>query len=455
MSIEELISQNESSKLEFKEQPPSNEKMAALMCAFANTAGGDLVIGVEDKTRKLIGLPELEILRIEEKIAAIAAAGVSPMVFPIIRSIRYKGAVLLTVHIDMGYQKPYRVVSGALNGKVFVRVGSTTRQADGAAEETMRLRAHGLSWDALPCRECALHALDSSLIQEFIELRFERRGIGKPKKADGDWLEKMRFAVRCGDTIYPTNGGVALFAGDPREYIPSIGVELARFSGTSGRDFLDKQSIAGPLWKLYDEAFIFMRKHVGVAAVRTGTARHEKSAYPEIAFREFMINALCHRSFENQTGPVRCAIFDDVIQITNPGALPDGLELSDIGTGISVIRNPVIARVFNEIGLIEGWGTGIQVALAELAKRNLPMARIEQKGFFIQVTSAWRWPNDFSDKVMAILHETASMGGITSEVVARMNQVTDRAARKALTSLVNKGILIKIGSTKGAMYKLK
>jgi ATP-dependent DNA helicase RecG len=311
-----------------------------------------------------------------------------------------------------------------------------------------------MSWDCLPCLDCDITALDKTLLDEFITLRFERRRIAKPKKVDLSWFEKMRLATRLNGKIRPTNGAVALFTKNPQEIFHPMTIELARFTGTTGRDFLDKQSVAGPLWKLYDDALAFIRQHVGIAAVRTSAARHETIAYPEVTFREFMINALCHRSFEKNTGSVRCAIFDDVIQITNPGTLPDGLELSDIGTGISVIRNPLIARIFNEIGLIEGWGTGIQVAQQELARQNLPPAKIEQKGFFIQVTSSWRWPIDLSDKETAVLRATASQGSITSDVVASMNKISERAARKVLANLLNKGLVMKIGSTKGSVYKL-
>ncbi len=455
MNISALLSQDESSQLEFKELLPTNEKLAALFCAFANTSGGDLIVGVEDGTKRVLGIRESSILDIEEKISSIAATSVSPMVFPIIKSVRLNGLALLVVHIDRGFQKPFRVTTGLNTGKIFVRVGSSTRQADRAAEEAMGLRSHGLSWDAMPNLSCPIEMLDIELIKEFIELRYERRQIPRPKKPDSTWLLKMRLAASQNDLVWATNGASLLFSSSPQDFFPSAtSIEFARFAGTNSRDFIDKQSSSGPLWKLFDDALLFLRRHVDTAAQRSAAARREIIAYPEIAFREFMINALCHRAFEASAGPVRCAIFDDVIQITNPGAFPDGFELCDIGTGISMIRNPVIARVFNELGLIEGWGTGIQVAQQELAKRNLPPARIEQKGFFIQITSQWRWPNTLSDRETAILRLISSEGSVTSETVAKMNNTTGRAARKFLSQLVDSNLVIKHGSTKGSVYKL-
>lgn len=455
MNIKEYLPLPESPRLEFKEQLPSNDKLAALICAFANSLGGDLMIGVEDGTHRLVGVQESEVLAIEEKIAAISAINISPIVFPVIKSIRYKDTTVILVHIDMGFQRPYRVIAGPEKGKVFVRIGSTTRQADSASEESMRLHSRGLSWDCLPCHRCSVTDLDKSLIEEFLELRKIRRGIASPPKINPSWLLKMRFGAQESGDIHPTNGAVALFMKVPQEIFPSIGIEMARFSGTTGRDFIDKQTATGPLWRLYDEALLFMRRHIPSSAQRTPHARHETIAYPEIAFREFLINALCHRNYERNTGPVRCAIFDDVIQFTNPGTFPEGLELGDIGTGISVIRNPLIARVFNELGLIEGWGTGIQVAQQELAKHNLPNARIEQKGFFIQVTSPWRWPKNLSARETKIVQEVALKGAISSKTIAGMFKITDRAARKVLNQVVKKDLLVKIGNTKGTEYRLK
>ncbi len=167
-----------------------------------------------------------------------------------------------------------------------------------------------------------------------------------------------------------------------------------------------------------------------------------------------MINALCHRSYEVGSGPVHLAIYDDIIEITNSGALPEGLDLTDLGTGISVLRNPVIARTFSEIGLIEGWGTGIKVAMTQLKNHNLPPARIEMKGFFTQVSSVWAWPRDMSDEEVRVMQAVSSKGKITSATVAEMFSVSDRTARTRLATLIKRGLLRKSGSTRSAVYVL-
>ena len=195
-------------------------------------------------------------------------------------------------------------------------------------------------------------------------------------------------------------------------------------------------------------------KHIPLQAIRTDRGRIERPAYPVAAFREFMVNSLCHRSWEEGSGPVRLALFDDVIEITSSGTLPEGLELNDIGAGISVLRNPIIARAFNEIGLIEGWGTGIRLAQAELAEAKLPPAEVKLKGFFTQISSIWRWPSDLNPAQQEILELAAANRRVTAVQVADLLQVSDRTARNRLATLVTRGLLVKTGTTKSAQYHL-
>jgi predicted HTH transcriptional regulator len=265
-------------------------------------------------------------------------------------------------------------------------------------------------------------------------------------------MKKMLLATETGGRRTPTMAAVLLFASSPREHLPQAGLEMARFKGAVPDEFLDKASADGPIWKLYQKSLDFLRKHLQTQARRTSRGRKERMVYPELAFREFMVNALCHRSYEAGSGPVRLAIFDDIIEITNSGPLPEGLDLADLGTGISVLRNPVIARVFNEIGLIEGWGTGIKVAMTQLAKHNLPPARIEMKGFFTQVSSVWAWPRDMKEEEVRIMQAVSSKGRIASAEVAAMFRVSDRTARTRLAALVKRGLLRKVGSTRSAVY---
>lgn len=454
MNIEELVQAEESTVLEFKQQCPAPPVMARTFCAFANTSGGDLVIGVEDRTHKILGIDENTVIGLEEMIANVAAGAVSPPVYPIIKAIRFKDRTVIVVHVEMGYQKPYSVSTGKGKAKVYVRIGSSIREADPASVELMRLESRGLSWDSLACTEIQAETLSRQLIADYLQQRQTARGIAPPSKVTDSWLVKSRFAVKRNGLLYATNAAVLLFYPDVVSVFPASGIEFARFKGTSPRDFIDKQTVVGPIGGIYDQAAMLLKKHLPVSAVRNTGRRREVPAYPSTAFREFVVNAICHRVYTYPSSPVRIAIFEDVVEITNSGGLHAGIELSDLGTGISLLRNQVIARVFNEIGLIEGWGTGIQVAQDALKAHNLPSATFREKGAFFQVSSAWRWPQETTAREQKILQTAASNGSVTSDTVADMFDITDRGARKIIGGMVRKGLLSKTGTTKSAAYVL-
>ncbi|MCC6220414.1 MAG: putative DNA binding domain-containing protein [Deltaproteobacteria bacterium] len=449
-SITKLIKDEESTELEFKQAPPKDEALCELFVALANTCGGDLVLGVEDKTKKIRGINDSELIKIEERIANICANKVIPSIVPIMRIERLEEKAILVVHIDMGFQKPYRTANGS---KVYVRIGSSTRRADEATEQSLAFQNMGVLWETLPCANASMEDINLEIVTKFLRNRISPTS----KKIFGDlpaWLVSKRFARDISGKLLPTNAGVLLFSNDPSSHIPSARLECARFQGASIRDFLDKQTFSAPIWELYDHALGFLRKHIPLKALRTHDARKEFLSYPIEAFREFMFNALVHTNYAINSS-IKLAIFDDVIEITNPGGLPLGLTLSDVGTGVSILRNPLIASAFHEMGFIETWGTGVAFAQEKLRERGLPTAQFREKGFFLQVSSVWRWGADILEHEHKILLYATQKETINSSLISEHLGCSARTARSYLAKLANKGLLRKVGTTKGVVYTLR
>src|ERR1039458_4855526 len=98
------------------------------------------------------------------------------------------------------------------------------------------------------------------------------------------------------------------------------------------------------------------------------------------------MNAIVHADYAQRGAPVRVALFDDRLEIENPGLLPFGLTIEDIQRGISKLRNRVLGRVFLELKLIEQWGSGIQRMTAACVDRGLDAPRFEEIGTHFRVT---------------------------------------------------------------------
>jgi ATP-dependent DNA helicase RecG len=92
------------------------------------------------------------------------------------------------------------------------------------------------------------------------------------------------------------------------------------------------------------------------------------------------------RTTPSKGAPIRIALFDDRIEIENPGLLPFGLTIEDIMQGVSKLRNRVIGRVFHELHLIEQWGSGIQRMTAACQEAGLEAPKLEEIGMHFRVT---------------------------------------------------------------------
>jgi ATP-dependent DNA helicase RecG len=103
---------------------------------------------------------------------------------------------------------------------------------------------------------------------------------------------------------------------------------------------------------------MFLKRHTNIEYRIENLRREEISEIPDIALREAIINAVCHRDYFEKGASVMIEIFDDRVEISNPGGLPSGLDAKEFGTK-SVVRNPIIASLLNRADYIEQIGTGI------------------------------------------------------------------------------------------------
>ena len=183
-----------------------------------------------------------------------------------------------------------------------------------------------------------------------------------------------------------SNGAILLFANDHREYFPDACIRLGRFLGTDKTNVLDLVDLRDPISIALDQILKFIRRHTSTAATIAESKRKDIPQYPSAAVREAVINALVHTDYSIKGCSINIAIFDDRIEITNPGSLPFGLSMEAALSGISQLRNRVIGRVFRELDLIEQWGSGLGRIQSICLDQNIQAPKIEELGNFFRVT---------------------------------------------------------------------
>ncbi len=188
------------------------------------------------------------------------------------------------------------------------------------------------------------------------------------------------------DQVHPTHAALLLSDSSARKrYFPYAKIECARFKGTTKQVFLDQTTIDDPIFETVEPCMAFIKKNIALGATIGEIYREDRWEYPLEAVREAMINAIIHRDYAILGSDIKVAIYDDMLEITSPGPLPDFLPIEELGTGRSEIRNRVLAPIFKDLKLIEAWGSGIQKMKKELVKYPEIALTIHEIGHAFQV----------------------------------------------------------------------
>lgn len=134
-----------------------------------------------------------------------------------------------------------------------------------------------------------------------------------------------------------------------------------------------------------DPAVEFLLKHAYKTAVFGEVRRRDVYSIPIEPIREVIVNALVHASYAERGTPIRIGFYDDRIQVDSPGLLLAGMTI-DTMRRVSRLRNPALARVFREAGIMEQWGTGVQRVFEQVAEAGLPEPVIEEIQDRVRVT---------------------------------------------------------------------
>jgi len=258
------------------------------------------------------------------------------------------------------------------------------------------------------------------------------------------------------------NTGVLFFVKNPAQYIPQCAVTCVAFKGNTKVDILDKKTFDLDIITNIDDSLTFLKRHLNVSFEIKEKQRKEKLEIPEVVLREAVVNAVAHRDYFEKGANVMIEIFDNRVEISNPGGLPKGLRPEDFGKR-TLARNPLIAALLNRAKYIEKLGTGVQRIRQEMNVAGLPEPDFHFDGFFTIFMRRYNFKealkaelglNDKrSDRVVFILKQLAA-GTLNVEKASVELATTSRTVRNDLDMLVQKGWVNSTGATKDRGYEL-
>jgi ATP-dependent DNA helicase RecG len=357
-----LLQEGEGVMLEYKEA--LSNSFARELVAFANTAGGRILLGVrDDGTVK--GMADTNELR--ARIQDIAHNCDPPI------GIRLQRIGEVTVvAVRESDAKPVQCSDG-----FFVRQGAMSQKLS-------REEIRGIFQQAGAIR------FDSSICQRFRypkDFDFDKfnawllkSGIARTAAVE-DVIVNIDAGERTGGKLVLRNAGVLFFAREPRRFFNQAYVTCLLFKGTSKVDVLDRKDFAGGVVADIEESMRFIQRNTRTAYRIEKLQREEIPEYPMTALREAITNAVMHRDWFLDGANVFIEISEDRIEVSSPGGLPGGMRPEDLGSK-SVRRNPLIADLLHRIDFIEKAGTGIRRMRDGAKELGSPEPAFAMDGFF-------------------------------------------------------------------------
>lgn len=232
LDLIEILRRPEGKTLEFKRDLSSPDGALKTIVAFANTSGGMLLIGVEDKTRHVRGVSQP--LDLEERLANLISDRITPRIVPEIEILPWRRTQVLACQVHPSPSRPHYLTREGPAGGVYVRVGSTNRRADAELIEELRRYARGEGFDEQPMPE-----LDS----EAIDFRAASESFASVRKLTRRDLETLRILTNHQGRRVPTVGGMILFGKNRGRYFPDAWIQAGRFEGVDKSRIIDSVEI--------------------------------------------------------------------------------------------------------------------------------------------------------------------------------------------------------------------
>lgn len=364
------------------------------LSAFANGSGGTLICGLSEEDG-FIPAMGFDAKRIADALEQTCNDKMEPPIRAEITTDEFEGASLVVTSIPelAPHLKPCYVKARTPYDGSFIRSSDGDKKLSRYEVDRIMEERRQPRYDVEAVEGATIADLDQDLIQGLLKRERANSPYVFGKLSDEDALVSMGvLTCREKKALCPTLAGIMALGVHPQQFFPRLNVSFAVIPGTSKSDlspvgdrFLDSRTIIGSIPVMIAETLASVRRNMRVTSRIEGAFRIDTSDYPEVAVREALANALMHRDYspEGQGTQVQVNMYDDRLEISNPGGLYGAVTVDRLGEfDVSASRNQTLARIlestpypvsYAENGyVVENKGTGyFQI------KRSLEEASME------------------------------------------------------------------------------
>ena len=452
VDIKSIISSGEGYNAEFKVSVPAKVKeLTEEVCAFANAAGGILLLGVDDENN----IQGVDINNAKRSAIQNSLNEITPHINCPIYSVDVDGKEIWVIEVESGSHKPY-----TLSGAIYIRQGPNSQKV--TSVEQMRdffQQSDRIYFDEGICNNFSYEKdFDVGFFDEF-----RIRAGFSPNTDSQQIIRNLKLTNKNG---HFKNASVLFFGKSPETFFEKAVVRCVAFEGTNKVQIIDDKKWGGALMHQYHQAMQWLKTKLNVRYKIEGSGpREEIWEIPEIALKEAIINALSHRDYYDKGGRIIIELFDDRVEITNPGGLVSAISAEEFGSK-SHSRNPLLFGLFERIDMVEQVGSGINRIKDEMKKAGLPKPVFKTEGLFTIVFYRSLEKKDpikdlikdpiklLSKNESQIIEILNDKPEITIRELSIILEINERNTRKNIDKLKNKNLIVRIGSRKTGYWKI-
>ncbi len=438
-----LLSKGEDYKTEFKENLSGIDKD---IVAFANTDGGVILVGVTD-TGKVKGFALSN--KHKAEIQAVARN-----CDPAIRIELSEQDNVTSIIVPESTTKPHKCSAG-----FYLRNGATSQKLTVGEIRELFNRQGQLFYEEMIRKEFTIQDFDHAKFDEFLK----KANISKTLP-EQELLTNLGLTTENG---YFKNAAILLFGKNIERFIPQGMITCVLYKGKDKVFIIDRKDYKNDIISNYNEAMAFLYRHLKLRYEIKGFGpRKEILELPQEALKEAVINAVCHRDYSEKGAVIQIDIFDDRVEISNPGGLI--FKEADFGKK-SVSRNPLLFGLLQRIELVEHVGSGISRIRKAAKEAGIPEPKFEFTTFF---TITFLKPTVWGEEEPGVMRLGEKLGEKLGENQAQIIQcirednkisivqmaekvgISTTAIEKNLKKLQEKGIIKRVGPDKGGHWEI-
>jgi ATP-dependent DNA helicase RecG len=387
--LEVLLDDCESDRSERKESLSKPEKIRETICAFANDMPNNRLPGVifigarDDGTPVQFNITD-QLLRTLSDMRS--DGNILPFPTMKVQKRMLKETEVVVVTVEPSDAPPVR-----LRGRAWIRVDP--RLAVATHEEERRLaekrRSRDLPFDISPIISATKADLDLDLFERvYLPSSVAADVLEKNRRDRESQLASLRFITSDGSDV-PTVLGLLVVGKSPCDHIPGAYIQFLRIAGQELSDPIkDQKRIEGPLTEVIQNLDATLKAHITIKTdIVSKPIEKREPDYPLAALEQLTRNAILHRTYEGTNAPSRIYWFDDRIEIINPGGPYGQVTRWNFGRpGVTDYRNLFLAEAMRNLGYVQQFGVGIEIARRELQSNGNPPPKFDIEDTYVLVT---------------------------------------------------------------------